>query len=314
MEDKIRGMFVGMVLGDALGAPHELKSNCKNVYTGRMELQNRHYNRFTKTEYLHPVGSATDDTEMMLCLLRSIVNGDDNALPEYLTWGASGCRSMGTNTRAMLGGTSGKELGQRAYGNRVAKMMKLPEDKQSKGNGTLMRACPLAIIDGDWKQASTEDVILTNNNKVNIDANLAYVGLLRSTLYGTHNEVDESKLCEDVQNALDLSKTPNYLRLATGKYKGYVLVALHLTWKVANSENITYMDAMDWIIGDIGGDTDTNAAIMGAYIGARDGFKKLMEDDVVRENYEVMLKCDNDRPYEYTINELLDILNVKYNV
>jgi len=35
--DKIRGMFMGAFLGDALGAPHEFRGSGHLVYTGILE-------------------------------------------------------------------------------------------------------------------------------------------------------------------------------------------------------------------------------------------------------------------------------------
>lgn len=123
--DRVKGMFVAVLLGDALGAPHELKSNINNVYTGKLEVRSRRYNRYepdpSKRETFGPVGAITDDSEivsaiadtsalarMTLTLLSSIVRNNGfnrgDVLNSYLTWAASGCKCLGKNTRAILGG------------------------------------------------------------------------------------------------------------------------------------------------------------------------------------------------------------------
>lgn len=82
----------------------------------------------------------------------------------------------------------------------------------------------------------------------------------------------------------------------------------------ANDPSLTYQEAMDYIIGDVKGDTDTNASIVGAYIGARDGFKALMTCKRTRRNYRVLMKCKSDRPYKYTPQVLEDLLDSAYEI
>jgi ADP-ribosylglycohydrolase len=56
------------------------------------------------------------------------------------------------------------------------------------------------------------------------------------------------------------------------------------------------------------GDTDTNAAIAGALLGAYYGYDKIIENDITRENIDILLKCDTTqgdivRPYDYKLTE-----------
>lgn len=44
--DKIRGMFMCMFLGDALGAPHEFRCNSNTPYTGKLEFTAFRTSRF----------------------------------------------------------------------------------------------------------------------------------------------------------------------------------------------------------------------------------------------------------------------------
>lgn len=37
-EDKISGTLIGLAVGDALGVPHEFKSQRNKIYTGKLEV------------------------------------------------------------------------------------------------------------------------------------------------------------------------------------------------------------------------------------------------------------------------------------
>ena len=76
----------------------------------------------------------------------------------------------------------------------------------------------------------------------------------------------------------------------------------------------------------LGGDTDTNAAILGALLGARFGFDAMMkEPTTTKANIEIALNCrpftwkktrenpskEESRPLQYTLPYLLDLLRNK---
>ena len=162
--NRLKGMILGGALGDALGAPHEFRYQKKD-YTGKMEktliLQSRWQGKRTGV-----IGQITDDTEMTLCLWRSIfVNNDYDrrqALMNYLEWANSKTWAMGRNTRALLLGVKT----EKGYNGRVAK-----QDKNdiSQSNGCLMRCSPLAILGvtgKDWRTAVDQDCNLTNPTAV----------------------------------------------------------------------------------------------------------------------------------------------------
>ena len=56
------------------------------------------------------------------------------------------------------------------------------------------------------------------------------------------------------------------------------------------------------------GDTDTNAAIAGALLGAYYGYDKIVENNITRENMDILLNCDSAlgdivRPPDYKLTE-----------
>lgn len=88
--DRVKGMLLSFLLSDALGTPHELRSNQHNVYTGKLELSARSFNRFTRVETFHAVGCVSDDSEMTLVLLKSLIRNNgynrSNVILSYLDW------------------------------------------------------------------------------------------------------------------------------------------------------------------------------------------------------------------------------------
>src|SRR3990167_6684203 len=90
MEDKIKGMVIGSILGDALGFPHEF--NTKHTYTGKLEFQPIVRSRFQGTK-TYNIGQTSDDTDMSLILIHSLIKHKkyikDEVCLDYMRW-ASG--------------------------------------------------------------------------------------------------------------------------------------------------------------------------------------------------------------------------------
>lgn len=273
MSDKELGALVGVALGDALGAPHEcLRTNVtREEYTGRLEHEIKIFNRFKKETTAYPVGSITDDTEMTLALLRSIKNrtySRELALPEYLAF-ANSCPHLGKNTRALMKGVT-TARGFTARYNKVSNW----ESRQS--NGTLMRAMPLALLN-DYETCLAEDCNLTNNNPVNRSCSQWYVGNMRNLLYEEDNAlpaIDTSSAC------------------VSGKAKGHVIVPIMLCERYLDCSS-SYREGIDCVV-RLGGDTDTNAAIVGGLLGAKFGYRAMMEDEITRGNIEILQQANPD--------------------
>lgn len=282
-------MFVGHALGDALGAPHEFRYHTAS-YTGVLEHHTERLNRWTGARTKLALGQCTDDTEMTLALRSSIVENvydEERAIAAYLEWANSGCPFMGTNTRELFKGVTTI----RGYRNRVKKrdMMK------SQSNGCLMRCCPLALVD-NWEEAVVQDCSLTNPHPICVEACSVYIVGLRAALNG--GNVREAML-DRMSSQLKEELEAPHRDIKTNK--GFILNALWLVWRYIDSPS--YRGAIDEVI-QMGGDTDTNAAIVGAMVGARLGLEAMMKDDLTASNVEVMMNCDTSsgdypRPLKY---------------
>ena len=131
--DKIKGMLIGLSLGDALGAPHEFKYQ-KDEYTGELIYQLRLFNRF-HGETLFYVGSVTDDTEMTLTLANQIIKDKDynrnNVILAYEEW-AKNSKMLGKNTRALFKGVKTVK----GYEGRYNKIFSVPMEEWTQSNGS----------------------------------------------------------------------------------------------------------------------------------------------------------------------------------
>lgn len=301
--DRVRGMFGGAFLGDCLGAPFEF--NRKLQYTGRLEHITIMNTQFAgqKTISLY---QCTDDSEQTLTLLRTLIRDrgyvKDHVVLAYLTWANSGGWMLGKNTRDLLKGV--KTL--RGYQNRIDKVLALPLESRSQSNGTLMRCSALALL---WdNQCVIEDVNITNPHPTNIDCELVYISALRlalqgvdaMTIYTTIKPLAQTDPLREIFIQVE-QQTPRDIK----SQKGWVLHAMWCTL-TALYYNQRYEDAMAWIItSQPGSDTDTNACIAGALLGAIAGFDTLRSNPITATNLDLMIERDptqgpTPRPAEYT--------------
>jgi len=310
-QDKIAGTLIGLAIGDALGVPHEFKHQSHNIYTGILYLVPEYSFRCGKRRDV--IGQYSDDTEMSLCNLRSIVANKgynrDRVILEYLEW-AECSKAMGKNTRALMKGVKTVN-GYQARWNKIFGATK--EEEWTQSNGSLMRCSMLAFLP-NYMDVCLVDCSITNPHKINLDANLAYCIILRYTAKG----IDKNHILKIVLNNLDLIKIEDtvktVIREAIGNRefsrnvkaigKGWVLHALYSAiWGWYHFDS--YQDPIDVIIRQ-GGDTDTNAAIAGALIGANLGYAKLLQEDRTRYNIEMVRRADfsqgeNPRPWKYCL-------------
>lgn len=324
--DFIKGGLVGVALGDALGAPHEFRYHTVK-YTGILEHKTKFKTRWQGVRYA-AIGQYTDDTEMTLALLRSLIrnNGynEDDVILSYERW-ASTASMMGINTRKLFKGV--KTV--RGFRNRQVKVF---SDTISQSNGSLMRAFPLALLNDD--SAVVTDCELTNPNPVNVWSSLIYIDLVRLSINSNKAGLSRQEIREQAieyiqaaQEEIPSELEQLYLvidealdgrdRDVTGKTKGWVLHGLYCALY-----SLLYFDgwkaSIDWVIG-LGGDTDTNAAIAGGLMGSFLGFTSMIgvetdyerteEQHVTSNNVSVLLDIDwsdsdIEPPTEFKLDDL----------
>jgi ADP-ribosylglycohydrolase len=314
--DKIKGMFAGHHLGDALGAPYEFyKWNRNTIYTDKLEIRPyrqrdpRHFSKDERHLY-QPVGTVTDDTQMTIALMKSIIKNKgiynwEDAVISYSNWTHSGALDIGTNTRFLFTNKTVK-----GYQSRVSKRdkeIKKGTRQISLANGALMRCTPLVLLD-NWYKDSITDTELTNPYPDIISINIIYLWVLRYIIMGT--DIDE--IIENAKHIGMIYATNNVYKILiqalndkididiSGKDKGLAIYGFYCAIRslVLIKKGYNYPEIIRWIITqgtETGkGDTDTNAAIAGAYIGAYFGINNLLSNEITRNNLEILLKTAGD--------------------
>lgn len=291
-----------MALGDALGAPHEFRGSLPlDDYTGLLIPLVLPPNRAHPRRVGVP-GQVTDDTEMSVALLGTIAArgggyDPDAAAQAYIDWALTKPAGMGTNTRELFGNGLKTTKGYRKRWG--AKFGGVPEGKWTQSNGCLMRASPLALARSPLA-AAAQDCRLTNPHPVCEDACVVYVATLRAILDGTRDFEALARLAcgrsarREVGDVLEAALRSDGMR-DVQHLKGWVLHALWCAFRALRLAaprpgwpGASYQDVIDWVI-RLGGDTDTNAAIAGAVVGAWYGLEGLKAEERTGGNLRVLV-------------------------
>ena len=300
--NRVRSMLMGVFLGDALGVPHEFHYNSDLIYTGKLQYRTRFISQYTGTRYL-AVGQISDDGEMTLALARSLISNKgyvrEEVIKSYLQWANSGSGFIGVNTRNLF--KQGKTL-QSYYKNYENVFPTLEKRAASQSNGSLMRCSPLACL---WSnEAVIQDVGLTNPSKIVADAELTYVTALRLSLLGLEcravwTQIKLIAQTPEVRKVYDDIESGVIRDLSANK-KGWVLNSLYAAYFCfydflirTDSMELVFPESLKWVITQPNTDTDTNAAITGALIGAAIGWDNLIKESGTVENILIVLNSDS---------------------
>ena len=349
MIDKIKGMILGHALGDALGGPVEFPPFPH--YTGILGDPIQRYTRNYGTQK-SSVGQITDDTEMTIALIRTIEKGytQENAIIEYMNWANNKYDDsilgkspfMGENTRKLFIIGKNSKPSIKLYNTRFDKCFINDETKENaRSNGPLMRAYPLAFCTSSQIR---EDVFLTNPSEFVFNVIEIYIIAIRLSLEGENKDTIKKTIInhikyDEIKIAFKQACSDTFRNVTINR--GYIVHAFYCAfWGLFQFDD--YKTAIDSIItlGHIEnkkakiaipgkwkkqdiilGDTDTNAAITGALLGAYYGLDTICSDEVTKNNIDTLLDCnpnDNDikRPCRYFMNNdnykiFVDILKTK---
>lgn len=292
-----QGCLLGALVGDAAGARLE--------FLGRKpteaELADALAMKGGGVLRVAP-GQVTDDGELTLALARALVDSThfprEEVAASYRAWMTSRPFDMGQATSAALGGSTyltgsiADAISRSAAANNMA----------SKANGALMRVSALGIWStglsmNDAAQAAREDASLTHPNPSCQWASAAYVVAIRHLLLnpgdgsGALEQAKEVLGTEDEESEEVLSwlmDAENGELPAAYPSAGFVRIAFcHAFHHMLRGHS--YFQAVHQVLA-CGGDTDTNACIVGGLVGARVGISGIPEN-----MSRAILECDTTK-------------------
>jgi ADP-ribosyl-[dinitrogen reductase] hydrolase len=255
---RAQGCFLGQLAGDSLGSLVEFKS--------KQEIRRTYPNGIRELEdggtWGTIAGQPTDDSEMALILARMLIErrryAAEEARKAYVFWLNSSPFDCGSTVSSGLRGRPNRE---------------------SQANGALMRISPLGIFGCNYdpdrvSEYAMADAALTHPHPVCLQAN-ALFALAIADAIGTWKGAQElyqlinvrarempvdSALAKAIRDASE-SPPADYLH-----QQGWVIIAFqNALWQLLHADSLE-----DGVVDTVmrGGDTDTNAAIAGALLGA----------------------------------------------
>lgn len=263
VRSRARGCMLGQLAGDSLGSLVEFRTpeQIRAAYPGGVrELADG-------GTFDTLAGQPTDDSEMALAMARQLVaTGRYCALRtgrQYRDWLRSGPFDCG---------------------NTIASALQGRPNPASQANGALMRVSPLGIFGAgrsrtDVMKWAKKDAALTHTHPVCAQANALYAALIaRAVAGGGSGEelyaellgwMKRLKLEESLRESVERAAGEKPRDFMT--HMGWVLVALqNALWQMLHAPTLEE-GVVDTVMQ--GGDTDTNAAIAGALLGAIYGEK-----------------------------------------
>jgi ADP-ribosylglycohydrolase len=315
--DAAEGAVLGALCGDAAGAVLEL--------LGRPITADDAAHALTMpgggTWEVAP-GQVTDDGELTMSLLRALADAArtgtsprENAASAYARWVASDPFDIGATTAASLGCLRHERWAVRAAEAGLAAAMTEAARERcmgSKANGALMRATPLGVWgarreDDGWiddvVRAATDDARLSHPNASCVDATVAYAIAIAALVRfpgDAARAIDaaapwtHTNACDEVKGWIDDALAG--VCVAYEPQIGFVRIAFTHAFRHL-AEGTRWEDAIrETLLG--GGDTDTNACIVGGLVGARCGagaLPRAMVDAVLDAD---LARGENPRPDE----------------
>lgn len=265
-QQKARGAMLAFACGDALGATTEFMTPdaIRSMYGIHRDITGGGWLE------LEP-GQVTDDTQMTLCVARSLVECDrydpGNMADKLVDWYNSDPDDIGSACRH----------GIHMY-IRTGQLQRQPGEHQA-GNGALMRMLPFIIStsQGVDQEAMVHHAHLTHNDLESDRCIMLYNWIVTASLNGYDKE--------HLQDLVDMSGLDLEFK---GKSGGYVIDSLATVLHCFFTSD-TLEDAMIKCA-NLGGDADTTTAILGGLAGAYYGpdaiperWSSALDEDVLRE-------------------------------
>lgn len=253
------GSFIGLAVGDALGAPvefltsHEIRAKFgildEMVGGGWLRLK---------------PGDVTDDTQMSLCIARAIVAGGGWSLP-----GIAGNLAGWLKSKPVDVGDTCRR-GIRNY--MLRGQLQTPFNQWDAGNGAAMRVLPAALYtlgdEGLLEQCAVAQARITHNHPLSDTACIAVGSLVHLAVLGC-SKIRLRREADEIAVDSPSFGFEQYRGLATGYVVDTIQTVFFHFFRSRSFE--------ECLVGTVnqGGDADTTGAIAGAVAGAYYGMEAI---------------------------------------
>ncbi len=250
MQEYLRDAVFGFAVGDALGVPFEFQPRdsfeCRGMIGGGTWSQ--------------PEGTWSDDTSMLLATMASIHDAGridpDDMMHRYCNWYVDGEYSCNGDVFD-IGMTTRNALTRHIEG--VPSFLCGASDEHSNGNGSLMRILPLAFTNATDEDINTVSS-LTHAHEISKLCCRQYVAIARQLIKdGTIQDEWITRMEQEPRAKI--------------RSTGYVVASLGAAvWCLVNTDS--YAEAVLTAV-NLGGDTDTIAALTGGLAGILYGIDEI---------------------------------------
>eukprot|EP01095_Lingulamoeba_sp_RSL-Kostka_P009505 TRINITY_DN3306_c0_g2_i1.p1 TRINITY_DN3306_c0_g2~~TRINITY_DN3306_c0_g2_i1.p1 ORF type:complete len:355 (+),score=117.00 TRINITY_DN3306_c0_g2_i1:31-1095(+) len=296
------GCIMGAAIGDSCGASLEFLGGKPTELQAKNAL-----NCIGGGVHCTLPGQITDDTELALSLMDGLIEGkgDINHIAKaYTRWVQSQPFDIGNTCRSACLITHKLDIEENEgveWGNLMT-VSAAQCSMKSKANGALMRCTPLAIFGVNLNQNDLVELVkkesrLTHPNPACTASSVCYVLACRHLILNEKDSVGAFDAAyiwlldqvenqgkqeyKEVLNWLDDAKNDKDIKCYP--LAGFVKIAFTLAFKYLLRKE-DFNDALyETMYG--GGDTDTNAAIVGGLLGAFHGF------DALPDTKDIVLNC-----------------------
>lgn len=292
LEDKIKGVLFGQAIGDALGLGTEFMTKAEaqryypnGLYDYSQIIKDYHRSRWQS-------GDWTDDTEMLLCIAKAIIeNKDINKLAiaeEFKKWFGNNPLGIGRHTYNVLSFAD--------YTNdpaRAAQIIWELNGEKCAGNGGIMRTSIIGLWNKDTERYAADICELTHYDPRCIGSCVIVATLIHFLVY--HNRILPLDELIPIADRYD-TRIKEYLLFTQmdsldvlrldDENIGYTLKTMAAAiWHLYHCNS--FEDGLLSIV-NAGGDADTNAAVTCSLLGAKFGYSDIPEryvNGLVRKDY-----------------------------
>ena len=302
--DKAAGCLAGVAIGDAMGMP-------TTFYTPS-QIKERFgiVDKFLDAPEDHPfhrglkAGQVTDDTKIALILAQTIIEVGEVSPEEFLKRLLNWIVAERAAEKGLIGPSTSKALERIISGGRMEEA-----GKYGTTNGASARIPPVAIFDSSRRRELIKDTvsacIVTHNTNIAISAAMAVSFAIAKGVSGANNldliieegvrgarigvkfgtQLPSAPVHKRIRLALKLVSRARSMDQAIKYLYNYVGTGLESNEAIPTAFGIIKYVEGDLLRGismaaNVGGDTDTIAAIVGGILGAFNGLKRFPREMV----------------------------------